>query len=768
MIEVWSPEQKVKVTEFHVSKNGSLLRSAGVCLDDGLPRRRDTVKLFTAFLQPNGKINHFYIPFHTLSISSTAEKDIQTEARIHELAAGKPDRFLEELVKLVEDIRNIQLRNSTISQLLRTEGQLSASQSLELVQRLLESSLQADRSQSLDQKLHINRLTKLKQLISLYSCSVDILKENVAEEEDVSVETLQSAIKASESDLEIITERVRLESNKDMQETLEMYCSDFIQCFDIEGELKSSEIATVHLRKEIPPRMQVQLVKLFCGVISTQDKARAKIAESGVSGGEILELLLSTFLHSPDYRIHSLLSLHQSFILLLSLREGGDDRTVSSLQDIAKKILLKANITSDVYTLVLLWMNALKNVKSPDFYLVEWTRRLEQVSRFISILSTFKGLVKGEVSSKYTLSDVFDCGNGRIAEIVCKWLLKLNSNSLNLPANIEGFKESVELSLVSACADYFPGSMNCDILVVHLCWEELQRWQRNRNDLQELETSVLGLSAISCPGLRLRFLNLIWRSFFSKLFRDIFKRTDDFRKSSMNETLICDKEFGLRRENIAALMEILLQLLDKTLDMVKLGDSADIQCDYDKLSLNNQLHLLDHVKSTSLPDLDILSLEHQAAAVLYLTWKLRLPSRPLKLFNTVEINNLLSVQSAGVVSWFTDYNTSVKKERLSWLELVADTNTGHIYRLPADHQLDTEDYRKLCDILLQVGRVWFMSEEVRLLQCTALYKAGFDALGGDVRNTATEKDKLAENLLEIVILRIAKYLYQVKIFWKVN
>ena len=51
---------------------------------------------------------------------------------------------------------------------------------------------------------------------------------------------------------------------------------------------------------------------------------------------------------------------------------------------------------------------------------------------------------------------------------------------------------------------------------------------------------------------------------------------------------------------------------------------------YLSVSLNHQLHLLDHVKSTGLPDLELLSLEQQVAAVLFLTWRLKLPSRPLK------------------------------------------------------------------------------------------------------------------------------------------
>ena len=105
--------------------------------------------------------------------------------------------------------------------------------------------------------------------------------------------------------------------------------------------------------------------------------------------------------------------------------------------------------------------------------------------------------------------------------------------------------------------------------------------------------------------------------------------------------------------------------------------------------MNKQLHLVDHIRNTCFPDPDILSLEHQVAAVLFLTWRLKLPTRPLKVFNSVEINNLLSIQSAAMTSWFSDYNASVKKERLNWIELVTNNSTGYIHKL-ADNHLDTD------------------------------------------------------------------------------
>ena len=105
LIEVWSPEQKNKVTEFHVSKHGLLLRSTLACLDDGIPRRREVLTLYCAFLQPSGTINQFYIPFHALTTSSSAERDFQLQAGLRDLllfTSVDLDKFVEQLGEVVQ------------------------------------------------------------------------------------------------------------------------------------------------------------------------------------------------------------------------------------------------------------------------------------------------------------------------------------------------------------------------------------------------------------------------------------------------------------------------------------------------------------------------------------------------------------------------------------------------------------------------------------------------------------------------------------------
>merc|ERR1712168_1681327 len=120
--------------------------------------------------------------------------------------------------------------------------------------------------------------------------------------------------------------------------------------------------------------------------------------------------------------------------------------------------------------------------------------------------------------------------------------------SLNLANKTEGVAETKELDLITKVADFFPKSMDNNILVIHMCWEELQSWyQTDRNSLDKLDTALLSLSSISCPKLKVLFSHMIWRTFFVKI-------TDDFKKKTLNESSICEKEFGLRRENVDSLL----------------------------------------------------------------------------------------------------------------------------------------------------------------------------------------------------------------------
>ena len=59
----------------------------------------------------------------------------------------------------------------------------------------------------------------------------------------------------------------------------------------------------------------------------------------------------------------------------------------------------------------------------------------------------------------------------------------------------------------------------------------------------------------------MRLLHLIWRTFFSKLFRDVARKTEEFRKSTVNESAACERDLGMRRETLPDWLQLILELL---------------------------------------------------------------------------------------------------------------------------------------------------------------------------------------------------------------
>ena len=104
-----------------------------------------------------------------------------------------------------------------------------------------------------------------------------------------------------------------------------------------------------------------------------------------------------------------------------------------------------------------------------------------------------------------------------------------------------------------------------------------------------------------------------------------------------NQNNRCVKELGLEKSRVPELLHKCSSIMETQLDLVG-GLTADsTTLEYDNISGSRQLHLLDHISNTQLPDYDTLSLEHQLAVVLDIIWGLQLTVRPLLVFNSQEV-----------------------------------------------------------------------------------------------------------------------------------
>ena len=83
-----------------------------------------------------------------------------------------------------------------------------------------------------------------------------------------------------------------------------------------------------------------------------------------------------------------------------------------------------------------------------------------------------------EILANKILLGVFECGNGRISEILSKWLLRLGVNSKTFVQTIEDISEEKNdadiMQLLGVARLHYPGSCDTPVLLMHLCWDQMQ------------------------------------------------------------------------------------------------------------------------------------------------------------------------------------------------------------------------------------------------------------------------------------------------------
>ena len=115
-----------------------------------------------------------------------------------------------------------------------------------------------------------------------------------------------------------------------------------------------------------------------------------------------------------------------------------------------------------------------------------------------------------------------------------------------------GEVDTVCRRLVDPARRVYPDSSNVTVLVIHLAWDQLMAWARDRSKLETLLDIVWSLWSVASPQLRLQYLSLIWRTHYQELVRDCAKLTDSLSKSvGVNREAKCQDVLQMKPEHVA-------------------------------------------------------------------------------------------------------------------------------------------------------------------------------------------------------------------------
>ena len=773
LLEVWSPEQKIKVTEFQVSQHGLLLRSCLATLDDGVPRRRETIALHAAFLPPSGVLQLLHIPFHALSTSSSAERDLQLQAEIQEVPEGE-DRGGRVVVMLLQ-IKNPALRSQEVWELVQGERRLKQEQVVGFLETIRRSFDGAEESVTIENKLWRSKVHKLFRLSVFYQ---ELVKEEELEEEEglerSAEEELSHLLATDLEEVAALLAVVPL-TLASSPGVLTVDLPDFLSCFELEGSSSSwraEDPVTTRLRRHLPPALGLRLhhvLSLLCrhSLPSLQDHFHL----CGLAPEQFLDLAVAASLHCPQLSVRGLAQLHGIMTFLLDHHANVDDKHRASCQEAVRRALRRALLSPAVYAVAWVWQQVLgcQGSLALGVWAQEWGRRLGHVRAFLRLRGVVER-VGGEVGSGHTLASVFEAGDGRVSELVARWLMSLGVDARGLAGELGKLEEGPVQELVTAAGQHFPESCSTGVLVVHLVWEQVQTWSRDRDQVSLLLPSLLpGLWALPCPVLRCRLLSLLWRTFFLKLLQEVARLTETAAKTSASRTRSCHEQLLISPSSVTSLLGLMSQLLDCLLQSSTLGAEQEQEHRYTPLGPEARPHLLDHVLSGLSPDLEAAALQHQLATVLELSWSSEAVVRPSRIFSPPEVAQLLQTQPGLLSSLFADPGVAVGRARAAWVTAVVEGAVGGVHLLPGEgRQYDTKSFQEICSRLLKLARLWFLSDLVRMCQVLfmhwllppsqveQLYRAGLDSLALELSPGVTDHQGLASRCLEVALARVAK------------
>jgi hypothetical protein len=740
LIEIWSPEQKTRVAHFPVSRTGLLIKSNNSLLDQRQGSGLSARHLTTAFLEPNGKIRHLFVPVHALTDrSSTHDSNLQSQVKA---MLGQDQVNVQRLKELLLSAKATMSKLQMLREILRHDGSTAAHDCrvvLDAIQVQLEASQMAQRHCGLMSRA-LDLFEFLAKLTSDKTCG-----ENVHQ----SVDTIKDAYKCSGIEANELHKLMMMDW-KDMKEesSPKFSLANFMACFQLLHETDDGDDNLPLRAKHADDKMFSFLLQLATAAQDDYESSLQICQDAKLRGQDLLHAMLANSVHDAgQLAIPS--RMFKFYQLCFDLQQSDDEQgNFQILLQQAKRYLIKCDMSRPTYTTMFTWKSFLGQHEAMASYAEDWTHILHLTKAFINVKLCAADFIANN-DSVYAFNEVFNLGNGKIVEIIAAWLVD-DARKVAYLANDDDDPFS------TAITDYFPGSMNKNILSAHMCWEYCHRWSKNRGDLALLKDAYDFLDWIDIPGLQHRLARLLWNVYLSKPTRDSVNLTE------IRSATRCERELGFNELELPIFLDTIckiLSVLQKTANEDELPVAYDVIC-HDSGAQRQLVDILARML-INWEQVSAFMLFYQMAIVTNIIWHFGLDVKPLSLFSNQEASlffqNTSNANASSWTSWAISQSRGVRNSRKSFLELACDGAVACIHTVNPN-ELDTKVYQGWADMIGSLAFLWNMRDRLNELNVVALYKAGQDSLGEELMGTIAEKGSISRRLIRIAILRVSKYL----------
>ena len=735
LIEVWSPDQKSRVAHFPVSKRGQLLTTNNSILDLKMGPSSNARTLSTVFLEPSGQIRHIFIPIHALTDKSSIH-DSNMQAQLKAKLESE-DIETESLIELIKSAKSAMSKLHMMKEILKF-GKVDKEECQKVMDFLQE---QVETSQVA--KRHCEVMSKALSLfdyltsVSDQDLETDIFPQKYEKSEDVQ-EDFQCTSYDSVNFFELYKKERGLENGR-----MDMDMASFMACFQFLHDNADDSNDNLPLKYKNADSMMKSFLQQLSLALAFDYEKTLKICQNyWMKPQDLLQVVLK---NSTEDLILKPKVMFKLFQLCFDLQQN--DEELSNFQILlqsTKSFLVKSNMNFKLYSTILLWKSFLSSSENMSSYSEDWSQILHFTKSFIDIRTSASQKLQ-YTENFYNYKDTFQCGSGKIVEIVTTWFVDSNIKSIN--------KEDIQ-ELLKVAELHFPCSMQTDILKAHLTWEYCHRWQKAKGNLQFLQDTLDCLEAISRPEIQHRLTRLLWNILLNKPTKDAINLTE------IRSATRCERELGFAECELPHYLQLVCQILNVQQKTDQCIEEIRLCYDVTTSDSSSQRHLLDVLARMQLniQSDPAFALYHQITIVSSIIWNFGLEFKPLSLFSNQEISMFFNSGNPKEFKLsFISQNRGVRNARKRFLEVASEGAVACIHFIQ-DQELDTAVYEKWAEMIKALALHWNLGDKLSDIGIVALYKAGFDALGEEIMSTLADKEGVSRRLLRIAMLRLGKHL----------
>ncbi len=528
-LELVSVEKKERVAEFSVCKRGRLVTAHNGVLDAAGRAVYSRTGSTCLFMDGGGRLMRIVVPFHSIMTQSAASHDLIQQQKLG-ILLGKIKKgpessaIIKEATELIVAGRTTSGRLAMLVEFLGAEGVSSKEghSMLDKVRDTLSPSKESSEESSYNPSRAI--LEELEALLKLY----DLLKKH-----ELSHGNMGSAV-MEQDDSDAVKKKTSLtkwtktiSENINEGELSSLTLREFTSWFVINPDISSERCVRV---RENPPKPEVALA-IFGPIVvcctKSGESLRPLVKTLSVRPTDLISLAVAgmpSWNRNVSRALHPFLDDFFQLAFSIAAKEDAEDVNMPRLDLVgkARALLASAPISPQLYSLLYHFHSFVVGDPSLGRLCSRETDMMAESCDSALHLQEAFGLLLESASKEpmtdwrgnLTVRSLFDEGDGRVAEVVAKWLAERDFGAKDVLRS-----EEVGAFLNSA-SQKFPRSMRKEVVLSHLAWELAQRWSQRRTRLDVLEEAANCLDALlddlEFPGLGNFVAILMWKTFLAR------------------------------------------------------------------------------------------------------------------------------------------------------------------------------------------------------------------------------------------------------------